>query len=74
MLELVTESCIVVFGRMLISILSVSVKPMEKCVEAVAAGEPLPQAFLPGLVFKVLIGLVVELLMILDKVHNNLLN
>ena len=35
--------------------------------QLVAADEPLPQSFLPGLVLKVLVGLVVELLMSLEK-------
>ena len=39
-----------------------------------AACKPLLQAFLPGLVLKVFVGLVIGLLMILDKVHNSLLN
>ena len=37
------------------------------------AGDPLPQAFHPDLILKVLLGLAVDLLMILDKVHNNFL-
>ena len=36
--------------------------------QVAAASKPLPQAFLPGLVLKVLIGLVLELLMILINV------
>ena len=38
-----------------------------------AAAEPLPHAFLTGLILKVLVGLVVELPVILDKVHNSIL-
>ena len=40
--------------------------------QLVAAGKPLPQAFLPGLKLKMFVGLVVALLMILDKIHNSL--
>ena len=47
----------------------------EQCFhrQVEASGEPLLQAYLPGLILKVLVGLVVELLMILDKVQNVLL-
>ena len=37
------------------------------------AGKPLQQALVPGLVIKVLIRLVTELILILNKVHNILL-
>ena len=36
-------------------------------------GKPVPQAFIPGVVLKVFIGLVVQLLVVLHKVHNSLL-
>ena len=36
-------------------------------------GKPLPQTYLLGLVLKLLVGLVNELVMVLDKVHNSLL-
>ena len=34
-------------------------------------GKPLPQAFLPDLVLKVFIGLVIQLLVVLHNVHNS---
>ena len=37
-----------------------------------AVGEPLPQAFPPGLVSKMFIGLVLQPLVVLHKVHNTL--
>ena len=80
-LRLAINGCCVVSDRMLISMLFVSVEGCGCTVsplgfepslshfhrQVTADDEPLQQAFLPGLVHQVLIGLAVELLMTLTK-------